>query len=1187
MRMRIVWLTMTLLLGFVGLSPVYAQPGVNILPNGGFESGAIAPYGMYGTATSEVVTDCVGAVVPEGPVEGKYCLHIVVPAAGTNNWDVGMSDGSYTFEKGKKYTFSAFLKCKSGTLQFRMKPERAADPYEGYGDQVFTMTDTWQEFSVTTPVFTETVTPASPTFHLAFAAGDFWIDNVRLYEGDYVAPGTVLAHDPDPADGSTHTDTWASLSWTPGDFAASHDVYFGDNFDDVNSGAPDTFYGNQPSPYFVVGFPGYPYPDGLVPGTTYYWRIDEVNENNPDSPWKGKVWSFLVPPTKAFDPSPADTAKFIGTDVTLTWSAGFNARLHHIYFGDNAADVDTGAASTDKGTSGKATYTPSGLEAGTTYYWRIDEFDGTNTYKGDVWSFTTAGPGGGIRGDYYKGMNFDTHVLTRTDPQIDFDWLDGGPDPAVGVDNFSVRWTGEVEAAFTETYTFYAKTDDGVRLYVDGQLLIDSWVDRSATEDFGQIDLIAGQTYSIVMEYYENTGGASAQLSWSSPRTPKQVVPQAALSLPVKASSPSPRAGSVDVPQSIVLTWGAGQDAASHEVYFGTDANAVRDATKTSPEYKGSKALGDESYDPGKLAWATTYYWRVDEVNSTNPGSPWVGNVWSFTTADFLVIDDFESYNSGDNQIWYSWHDGLGYGSQGTPPYFAGNGTGAAVGDETTPSFTEETIVHGGKQSMPFAYDNNKQGFAKYSEAQYKLTSVRDWTQEGITQLSLWYRGLPGSVGSFTEAPAGTYTMTASGTDIWDVGTAGDFHDEFHFAYKMLSGPGSIVAKVESVQNTDPWAKAGVMIRETLDGGSKHAFGCVTPGNGVASQGRVDTGGASFSTNETGVTAPHWVKLERDVSGLFTVSHSADGKTWVPVAGSTPTNIQMASNVYIGLAVTAHNAGATCQAVFSNVTTTGTVTGQWAHQDIGIASNAAEPLYVAVSNATGQPAVVVNDNPNAAQVTTWTKWVIPLQKFADQGINLTNVDQLAIGLGTPGNMTTPGGSGKMYFDDIRLERPAPVVNMLTNGGFEDGVLDPWYIYDNTGSGATATVVTDDPVEGNYCLHVVVPAAGTNFWDVGISQPGYVFQAGKKYTLSAWLKAAAGTTMQINFKPEHSADPWEGYGEQVITMTDQWVEYSVTTPVFTTDVSPANATFHVAFAAGEFWMDGVRLYEGDFVPSSTK
>jgi hypothetical protein len=130
----------------------------------------------------------------------------------------------------------------------------------------------------------------------------------------------------------------------------------------------------------------------------------------------------------------------------------------------------------------------------------------------------------------------------------------------------------------------------------------------------------------------------------------------------------------------------------------------------------------------------------------------------------------------------------------------------------------------------------------------------------------------------------------------------------------------------------------------------------------------------------------------------------------------------MGSNVYIGLAVTAHDPALTCQAVFSNITTTGNVTGQWVHQDIGILSNAAEPLYVAVSNSTGNPAVVVQDDPTAAQIDTWIEWVIPLSAFADRGIDLTNVDSIAIGLGTRGNMTVAGGSGKMFFDDIRLTK---------------------------------------------------------------------------------------------------------------------------------------------------------------------
>jgi hypothetical protein len=495
------------------------------------------------------------------------------------------------------------------------------------------------------------------------------------------------ASSPSPANGALHKDTWVNLAWKPGARAVSHDVYLGDKFDDVNDATKQsqTFRGNQTGTYYVAGFPGFAYPDGLVPGTSYYWRIDEVNTVDPNSPWRGEVWSFSIPPKKAYYPVPADGAESVAVDVKLSWTAGFGARLHTVYFGDNLDTVANAAGGLPQGTT---TYTPSGLKRAKTYYWRVDEFDGAATYKGDVWSFTTQGA----------------------------------------------------------------------------------------------------------------------------------------------VANPQPANGAVDVEQTPILSWTPGAYAASHEVYSGADAEAVRNATKTSPEFKATKALGDESYAPGKLAWETTYYWRIDEVNSTYPDSPWTGKVWSFTTADFLVLDDFEDY-SADNPIWWTWHDGLGYGAPGSPPYFAGNGTGSAVGDETTASTCEETIVHGGRQSMPLSYDNNKQGFAKYSVVERTFTASRDWTEEGVVELSLWLRG------SSTNAP--------------------------------------------------------------------------------------------------------------------------------------------------------------------------------------------ERIYVAVANSAGTPAVIYHDNPDAAKLSTWAEWVIPLQAFADKGINLKNVDRIAIGLGTQGNVTTPGGAGKIYIDDIRLYRPSP------------------------------------------------------------------------------------------------------------------------------------------------------------------
>jgi len=221
------------------------------------------------------------------------------------------------------------------------------------------------------------------------------LDEVRIYdhalsalEVKRLAP-RPMAHNPSPSDGAVHEDTWVSLSWSPGDFAVSHDVYFGEDYDTVSEGAGDTFRGNQATAFYVVGFPGFAYPDGLVAGTTYYWRVDEVNEANPESSWKGNVWSFTVPPKTAYDPDPADGTEVADVNnVTLSWTKGFGAILHTVYFGDDYEEVDNATTGAPAGTT---SYNPGPLVREKVYYWRVDEFDAITTHKGDVWSFTTPG----------------------------------------------------------------------------------------------------------------------------------------------------------------------------------------------------------------------------------------------------------------------------------------------------------------------------------------------------------------------------------------------------------------------------------------------------------------------------------------------------------------------------------------------------------------------------------------------------------------------------------------------------------------------------------------------------------------------------------------------------------------------------------------------------------------------------
>jgi hypothetical protein len=451
-------------------------------------------------------------------------------------------------------------------------------------------------------------------------------------------------------------------------------VYLGEDPDLVDSATRDSteFRGNQASNFMVAGFPGFPYSEGLVPGTTYYWRIDEVNAPPDETVFKGNVWSFSIPPKTAYSPDPPDGAGSIGPDnVILTWTAGFGAKLHTIYFGEDYDEVDNATVGAPSGT---ATYSAGTLEREKVYYWRVDEFDGLATYKGDVWSFATPG--------------------------------------AVG--------------------------------------------------------------------------------------------------------NQQPAYDAEDVQMNAILSWTPADSAASHQLYLGTDKEAVRTAGAGSAEAKGSIALGAETYDPGLLEADTTYYWRVDAVDAQ--GNTAKGPIWIFTTGAFLLVEDFESYTDNDadgEAVWQTWIDGFGVADNGAQ---AGN---------LMPPYCEQSIVHGGAQSMPLFYTNEAP--VTNSEASMTLTAPRDWTLAGVAELSVWFRG-----------------------------------------------------------------------------------------------------------------------------------------------GS---------------------------------------------------SNAAEPLYAAIANSAGAPAIVAYDDPDAVATSGWKRLQIPLQAFADQGINLGNVDTIAIGLGSKSGLAAPGGSGVVYIDDIRLYQP--------------------------------------------------------------------------------------------------------------------------------------------------------------------
>jgi hypothetical protein len=292
-----------------------------------------------------------------------------------------------------------------------------------------------------------------------------------------------------------------------------------------------------------------------------------------------------------------------------------------------------------------------------------------------------------------------------------------------------------------------------------------------------------------------------------------------------------------------------------------------------------------------------------------------------------------------------------------------------------------------------------------------------------VNTLSLWFRGRPATAALVETAP-GQVKIGSNTTDVW--GTS----DSFRFYYKTLSGDGSISAKVIAVTDTTTnWAKAGVMIRESLDPASTYGFMFPTPDRRRAFQNRPTAGGNAVSAHSgtNAVTFPVWVKVERKGSTI-TAYYSTDGTTWTrqPDTETTgadrslnPQTIPMGANVLIGLAVTSNNVAGTRNAYgeFTDIVTTGSVSSEWKLVKVGTSySNDPDKLYVAVEDSAGKSAVVTHADPAAVGLTTWTEWRF---HSALTGVDPAKIKKVYVGVGDR-KATAPTGTGRMYFDDIRV-----------------------------------------------------------------------------------------------------------------------------------------------------------------------
>ena len=619
-------------------------------------------------------------------------------------------------------------------------------------------------------------------------------------------------------------------------------------------------------------------------------------------------------------------------------------------------------------------------------------------FKGDVWSFTVepalypvesvvaTASIPGVEGTTPQntanrsGLNTsDQHSNAATDMWLG-DNTAGGPvwiqyefDRAY---KLYEMWVWNYNTALEPLVHFGIK-DATIEYSADGT----NWTQLGSTHQFAQAPGTAGYTHNTTISF----DGVLAKYVRITAKSNWGVQSQYGLSevrfyhKPVQAREPGPANEAAGVSlEGLVLTWRPGREAASHAVYFSTDRQAVVDGTAPA----GTTA--EHSFDPGPLNFGTTYFWRVDEVNEAGSPTSYPGEPWSFTTQEYSIVDDFESYtNDSPNRVFQAWIDGWGFSKDEFFPEGKRATAPAPSSATTQPWATSWKPPSSTAAESPCRVEYNNVNSPFYSEAERTWDTPQDWTTHGADTLVLYVRGNPVD---FLQRTDGSIVMGGGGADIWAAA------DQFRFAYKQLNGDGSITARVDSLVQADPWTKVGVMIRETLDAGSKHAAVVVTPGNGVSFVRRPHRQCRQRAGESDRSPAPYWVRLTRK-GNTFTAQRSADGSTWMSITTDLASvlDITMTPDVFIGLAVTSHNTGMQTSAEFSGVATTGSVTGQWQNAEIGVAqpSNDPAPLYVAVEDKAGHKKLVVHPSPEAVTTVAWQEWRIPFSEFTSAGVNLT------------------------------------------------------------------------------------------------------------------------------------------------------------------------------------------------------
>ncbi len=754
----------------------------------------------------------------------------------------------------------------------------------------------------------------------------------------------------------------------------------------------------------------------------------------------------------ATDPKPSEGEINVLRDAILSWTPGEYADKHNVYFGTNFDDVNT-ADTTSPLLVGPAqdasSFNIGRLEFEKTYYWRIDEINAppdTTVFKGPVWNFTTESLTYPIPGE--KITATASNYLTGQEPE---ETINGsGLDPnGLHSKDTSMMWltpTGQtvpvwIMYEFNKPYklremlvwnyngdsllTFFGLKDVVIEYSTDGT----NWIQIEDVTELnkapGAIDYAANTIVAfgdVVAKHVRITAtsnwsnGAFAQFGLSEVQF---------IYIPVSARQPSPDDTATDVPIDTILSWKPGREAAEHNLYLSADRQEVTGGIVPVI------TVNETSYTPPTLDIGKTYYWRVDEVNNMQTPATWQSDIWSFTTSEYIVVDDFESYNDtaagtpGSNLVYATWTDG--YDDQS----INGSTIGYPMGNSL-----ENSIVHEGKNSVPLLYDNSTATLSEVTVDTAKLDIGRNWTIGSARALSLWFYGDPNNAtteqmyvklngvkiiyngdpsdiadpqwiqwdidlasfginlnnvteltiglerttgaggsgtvliddirlygarclpsvqkpagdlnddcvvdysdlslmadnwltaavpedawsGVFTGGDIGTpaaagsfnlngdiYTIQGSGADIWST------TDAFHYAYRQISGNFQMTVRaidVTAFPGNDGWTKAGIMVRKSLDADSANAFMAVTDtaAGGSTFQWRSAANGDSTSQhlleNSYTITEPVCIRLVRQ-ENTFTGYVFLEGM-WQQQGQATVT---MTDPVYIGLAVTSHSDG--------------------------------------------------------------------------------------------------------------------------------------------------------------------------------------------------------------------------------------------------------------------------------------